>query len=299
MNFRNSHQAVFSGRGQEAYNLITLSPDGVSAVYLFYGQSHDANFNLTLRLAGKLLHTDTPLLHPDIAVFSLNTLPPANLPEIEKFSDFLYAHPIRASVRIGIITDADSLEIVAVNRLLKVISKNPPNTYIFLTSMTKSSIHPAIMSKAIPVPLRTFDNSDILALRSDAFSLLTRTECCLDSSIFADEFRRVAQKHEPTISKRLLSPDITHNCSPNEPTKQVITVTAYAAIIEQMKTHVVRCLIKVPHSKRDMKKAVIIFSNAISKLKHGVDYDIILDTMSICIQNIDLSDMKSLDINAT
>jgi DNA polymerase-3 subunit delta' len=108
-------------------------------------------------------------VHPDFIYVARNLKRTEVLIEqVRDFIERLGVRPSRGARRIGIIDDAETLNIPAQNALLKTIEEPPPHTVIFLVTRSERALLDTMRSRTRPVrfgPLGTAEIEGVLRFR--------------------------------------------------------------------------------------------------------------------------------------
>jgi len=146
-----------------------------SHAYLFYSFDKELNNNIALAFAKSLICSNKTACenciacqqfnsssHPDVYILNQTSI---KVDDVNKFMDKLNTKPISANVKVFVILNAETINEISQNKLLKSLEE-PNNQNIFiLTSSKTDKLLPTVMSRLtkIYVPKLTEQDKQILA----------------------------------------------------------------------------------------------------------------------------------------
>lgn len=132
--------------GRLPHALLVTAPPG-------WGATRLAN-RLALELLGvtgdgdarRLAHPDLRWLEPDGAEIKIDG--------VRALAEFAIGTPQRAPLKVGVLEDAEALNVNAANALLKTLEEPPPNTHLLLASGAPGRLLPTLRSRCQQLPVR-------------------------------------------------------------------------------------------------------------------------------------------------
>jgi len=132
--------------GRLPHALLVTAPPGWGATRLVN--------RLALELLGvpedgdarRLAHPDLRWLEPDGAEIKIDG--------VRALAEFAIGTPQQAPVKVGVLEDAEALNLSAASALLKTLEEPPPNTYLLLASGSPGRLPPTLRSRCQQLPVR-------------------------------------------------------------------------------------------------------------------------------------------------
>lgn len=124
--------------------------------YLLTGPVGSGKEWLAMQMASEVLETPTPSAHPDYhSVAPESKSRRIVIEQMRTMEQTLQMKPMRGHTKVAVIHDADRLQPQAANAFLKTLEEPPPGCHIFLLTTLPDAVLETIVSRCIPVPLRT------------------------------------------------------------------------------------------------------------------------------------------------
>ncbi|MEA3187385.1 MAG: polymerase subunit delta [Chthoniobacter sp.] len=130
------------------------SRERLAHAYLFTGAAGSGKRSLAADLAAVVVGTENPLHHPDVHIAEPESK--SRRIVIEQMRGLERELQMRATgdgKKVGIVFDADRLQIQASNAFLKTLEEPPHNSLLLLTSEQPEALPPTILSRCIAVSL--------------------------------------------------------------------------------------------------------------------------------------------------
>ena len=143
----------------EAFTLLTkASANGrLAHAYLITGPEGSGTRELAMQLAAHLLGCKPAEVarQPDAHIISPESRSRAiTVEQLREAEGQLYKRAEKGGNKLGIIIDADRMNVQASNAFLKTLEEPPPNTHLLLVSTQPDRLLDTILSRCIEVPLR-------------------------------------------------------------------------------------------------------------------------------------------------
>lgn len=124
--------------------------------YLITGPSGSGKADVAAGIARLVLGTEEPSRHPDFHQIEPESASRRILVEqIRNLETSLHRKSLEGSTKIALVREADRLQPSAANAFLKTLEEPPDGVHLVLTSDHPESVLPTILSRCIPVPLKT------------------------------------------------------------------------------------------------------------------------------------------------
>ena len=163
-------------KNTDTYNSLNLSKQKFHA-YLFYSNDKELNNNVALTFAKSLICTNysicntckeckqfDALTHPDVILINQDSIKVEDANSIISKQSTL---PVSASCKVFIVLNAENINELAQNKLLKSIEEpNPSNVFIFTTTKTDKLL-PTILSRLNKLFVPTLSSQDKILIAKE------------------------------------------------------------------------------------------------------------------------------------
>ena len=149
-----------------------MQKDALSQAYVFTGPKQVGKFTLALNFAKKLtgkkegIDADLRIITPEIEE-KTSRKKDIKIEKIRELQHWLSLSPASGQKRVAIIDDADRLNVMAQNALLKTLEEPNPNCMLILIVQNNQKILPTIFSRCQRINFGTISNRELEKYMAD------------------------------------------------------------------------------------------------------------------------------------
>ncbi len=201
---------IKSVKNTEIYKSLNLSKN-LHHAYLFFSLDKDLNNNIALAFAKSLACSNLndcgqcdgckqfdSLSHPDVSIIDQNSI---KVEDVNNLVAKLNTLPISSEFKVFVILNAENINEIAQNKLLKSLEEpNPKNVFILSTSKL-DKILPTVLSRLHKINLPKIDANDLKVLQDELFNQNININKYLNSNLSLSEILNLEcnDNHKKTI----------------------------------------------------------------------------------------------------
>ena len=290
-------------KNTSVYKSLSLKQNKFQA-YLFYSFDKELNNNIALNFA-KYLFCKThdccevcsackqfdSLSHPDVLILNQATI---KVEDVNKIIDKLNTKPISADVKLFVILNAENINEISQNKLLKSLEEPNSQNVFILTSSKTDKLLPTIMSRLNKIYVPKLSNDDKMLLSTELKENGIDMPKYLDSDYSLteivnfetnDEYKNTLKNIDFIFSNLKTTADIPKVVSNlNNISKELFFPILQDIFLDCLKDgkkfeKPITMLINANFSKLALRKCIPLIGDAYKKQISNVNFSYILDNL--------------------